>query len=95
MTFPLRLITLHLSHIGFTDGFTFIFILPINRAYPRLSCFGFVLLSGHCALGAPHYATLGKVIGAHFQFNCVARQHADTVYTQFARHVGGDFVTVT
>lgn len=30
MTLPLRLMTLHLSHIGFTDGLTFILISSEN-----------------------------------------------------------------
>ena len=95
MTFPLRLITLHLSHIGFTDGLTFIVILPNNGAIPVCEKFVLLLLRGHCALGAPHDTTLGEVIGAHFQFYRVAGQHSDGVDAKFAGNISGDFVAVT
>lgn len=33
MTLPFLLITLHLSHIGFTEGLTFIIVSPLIQVY--------------------------------------------------------------
>ena len=38
MTLPLRLMTLHFSHMGFTEGLTFIvnYLLNVNALWPRI-----------------------------------------------------------
>ena len=41
---------------------------------------------------AEGYATLGKVIGAHFNSHFVAGQDLDVVHTHLAGDVGNDFV---
>ncbi len=51
ITLPLRLITLHFSQIGFTDGLTFIFSLPFSLIKQQKIAF---------LKGVPRYSTKMK-----------------------------------
>lgn len=67
---PLRLMILHFSQMGLTEGLTFMLKLP-----PLVPLF----LS---LLGAPSDAPLGQVIRRHLQSDLISWQDTDEVHPQ-------------
>ena len=74
ITLPFLLITLHLSHIGFTLGLTFIVDPPKNV---------FVLY----LLIAVDYPALRKVVGRHFDLDFVSLENSDVVDAQLPAEI--------
>ena len=75
---PLRLMILHFSQIGLTDGLTF--ICP------------FLLEFVFSTLAAPGNASPGEIIGRNFDFDFIARIDADEVHTDLAGDLSHDFM---
>ena len=73
MTLPLRLMILHFSHMGFTDGLTFILLTSI-----RERCLSFT---------SPRDPAAGQVVRAHLHRNLVTRQDLDKVHPELAGNV--------
>jgi hypothetical protein len=78
ITLPCRFITLHFSHIGLTDGLTFI-------------AFSSFKLS---ALASPCYASAFQVVGRNLDRYLISGKDPDVVHTQFARYVRQHFMAV-
>src|SRR4051812_14427050 len=92
MTRPCRRITLHLSQIFFTDGWTFTgaALIPVDRA-PAPAPRG---TSGGGLLVAVDDATAGQVVGRELHDHAVLGQDADVVLPHLAADVGEDLVAV-
>ena len=69
MTRPLRLITLHFSQIGFTEGFTFIVLFLLF-----LSCTPFPLFE---TIG---YTATGQVVRCKLNRDLISRQDANEIH---------------
>ena len=80
MILPLRLMILHFSHIFFTEGLTFIVMMP--------PCLWFRLL------GTPCDPALRQIVRGHFHRDFVTGQNADKVHPQLAGNVRQDLVAV-
>ena len=74
---PLRLMILHFSQIGLTDGLTFIcqFLLDLFST-----------------LAAPGDATPGQIIGRNFNLDLIARIDADEVHSNLTGDLSHDFM---
>ena len=83
ITRPLRLMTLHFSQMGFTEGFTFMMLTSFSKhkALPVL-------------LGTPGDPGLGQVVGRHFHRDFVAGQNADEVRPQLTGNMCQNTVAV-
>ena len=75
---PFRLIILHFSHIGFTEGLTFMIFTSFCSARFIAVPLAFYLL------GAPGDAPLGEIVGGNFHRYLIAGQDADVVHAQLA-----------
>ena len=80
MTLPLRLMILHFSHMGFTDGLTFILLTSI-----RERCLSFT---------SPCDPTAGQVIRAHLNRDLVTGQDLDKVHPELAGNMSQNGVSV-
>lgn len=79
MTLPLRLIILHLSHMGFTDGLTFILLPPIEQ----------------CALfTSPCDSASSQIVGRHLNGHLVAGQNLDKVHPELAGNMRQNGVSI-
>src|SRR3954468_1737411 len=87
MTRPCRRITLHLSQIFFTDGWTFTGAAPhsSDRVPPRLCRWAVAV---ERLLVAVDDATAGQVVGRELHDHAVLGQDADVVLTHLAADVG-------
>ena len=99
MTLPFLLMTLHLSHIGFTDGLTFIFLFLRKNSFARIPRCGMSVYcdrTGHSplpwqsVLAAPGDPALREIVRAHFQCDLIARKDADEIHAQLAGDVSQD-----
>ena len=72
MTLPLRLMILHLSHMGFTDGLTFILLPPVEH---------------NALFTSPCDSTPGEIIGRHLNGHLVAGQDLDKVHPELTGNV--------
>ena len=75
---PLRLMILHFSQIGLTDGLTF--ICP------------FLLEFVFSTLAAPGDAAPGQIIGRNFDLDLIARIDADEIHTDLTGDLSHDFM---
>ena len=80
MTLPLRLMILHFSHMGFTDGLTFILLTSIREL--RLS------------FTSPCDPASGQVVRAHLNRDLVTRQDLDKVHPELAGNMCQNNVSV-
>ncbi len=103
MTLPFLLMTLHLSHIGFTDGLTFIFLFLRKNSFARIPRCGMSVYcdrTGHSPLprqsvfAAPGDPALREIVRAHFQFDHISRDDPDIIHTKFSGNVCRDHMTV-
>ncbi len=78
ITIPLRLITLHFSQIGFTDGLTFMLIQ---------SSFMLWLPNNHPLFETVGYASAFQIVRRQFDRDPITRQNPDKVHPNFARHM--------
>jgi hypothetical protein len=78
MTRPLRLIILHFSQIGFTDGLTFMEIPPLVFS----------------ALAAPGDPTAGQIIGRKLDSNFITGIDADKILAHLSRDMRHYLVAV-
>src|SRR3954465_7344926 len=87
MTRPCRRITLHLSQIFFTDGWTFTgaALIPVVRGRPRASV---VTPDRRGSLVAVDDATAREVVGRQLHDHAVLGQDADVVLPHLAADVG-------
>jgi hypothetical protein len=79
MTLPLRLIILHFSQIGLTDGLTFMRIPPL-----RLSS----------ALAAPGDPTTRQIIGRKLDSNFIPRINANEILPHFSGDMRHNLVAI-
>ena len=75
MTRPLRLMILHFSHMGFTDGLTFI-LFNLHMRHTSLQL-----------LTSPGDPALGQIIGRHLNSYLVTGQDLDIVHSELAGNV--------
>ena len=80
ITFPSLLITLHLSHIGLTDGLTFIVISSV-----------FIKRLG---FASPDNSAFRQVVRAHLNLYRITGNDFDVVQSQFARDIRCNRMTV-
>ena len=73
MTRPLRLMTLHFSQIGFTEGFTFIVLFLLF-----LSCTPFPNASA--LFETIGYAATGQVVRCKLNRDLISRQDANEIH---------------
>jgi hypothetical protein len=78
MTRPLRLMILHFSHMGFTDGLTFMVLPPYFAALLR----------------APGNSSAGQVIGRHLDRYLIAGKDADEIHAQLSGDMGKNLMSV-
>ena len=83
ITFPLRLIILHLSQIFLTEGLTFINLYLPKNLQPVFGLFR-----------SPCYAALGQVVWRHLDRDLISRKDTDEVHTKLSGNVGCDQVAV-
>lgn len=85
ITRPLRLMTLHFSQIGLTDGLTFISCsLPFfSERHPGAVYIRFLLrrLRSFETVG---YAATRQIVRSQFQRDLIARQYTNEVHADFA-----------
>ena len=74
MTRPLRLMTLHFSQIGFTEGFTFIVFFLLF-----LSCTPF-FPTPHALFETIGYAATGQVVRCKLNRDLISRQDANKIH---------------
>src|SRR5688572_15299882 len=91
MTRPLRRITLHLSQIFLTLGFTF--MIRLLAVLVPAECRG-PLLSSSALLVAVDDAAARQVVWAQLHDDLVLREDSDVVLTHLARDVGENAVSV-
>ena len=82
ITFPLRLIILHLSQIFLTEGLTFI-IYTSQKIFKPKGLFR-----------SPCNTALGQIVWRHFDRDLVSREYSDKVHTKLPGNVGCDQVSV-
>ena len=92
ITRPLRLITLHFSHIGFTDGRTFMGIPPLRDIDCSSGMPGFARKAS--ALAAPGDSTAGQIIGRELYGHFVAGIDANKIHAHFSADVRHDTVAI-
>jgi len=83
MTFPLRFMILHFSHMGFTEGLTFMILTLHNEVWFRL------------LLTSPGYSAAGEIVRRHLHRYFVARKDPDKIHTELTGDMCQDFVAVT
>ena len=92
MTRPCRRITLHLSQMGLTLGFTFTAVsILLGSALTRAGARQFLSV---CLLVPINDAAPGQVVGRELHYNAVLGQDADVVLPHLAADVGENLVTV-
>ena len=89
ITRPLRRITLHFSHMGFTDGLTFI---VLNHSFQRFVSNSFARGS---LLAAPGDPAAGQVIGRHLHGDLIAGQNPDEIHSEFSGNMRQNCVTIS
>lgn len=103
ITLPLRLITLHFSQIGFTEGLTFIAtvlllgttVQPADMPSAYFTIENSIPVTGTrfpCALsaqllGSPSDSALGQIIGRHLDSHLIARHDTNVVHPQLTGNV--------
>ena len=75
---PLRLMILHFSQIGLTDGLTFICQFLLEFVFSTLA--------------APGDTTPGQIIGRNFDLDLIARIDTDEVHTDLTGDLSHDFM---
>ena len=75
---PLRLMILHFSQIGLTDGLTFICQFLLEFVFSTLA--------------APGDTTPGQIIGRNFDLDLIARIDSDEVHADLSGDLSHDFM---
>ena len=88
MTRPLRRMTLHFSHMGFTDGLTFI---VFNHSFQRFVSFQLKWR----LLTAPGDPAAGQVIRGHLHRHLVAGQNPDEIHSEFSGNMCQNLVSIS
>ena len=70
--------TLHFSHMGFTDGLTFI---VLNHSFQRFVSF---TVRPTRSLAAPGDPAAGQIVRGHLHRDLVAGQNPDEIHSEFS-----------
>ena len=81
--------TLHFSHMGFTDGLTFI---VLNHSFQRFQVISF---AGHSLLAAPGDPAAGQIVRGHLHRDLVAGQNPDEIHSEFSGNMRQNRVSIS
>lgn len=81
ITLPCLLIILHFSHIFFTEGLTFINIIPFLLSKMFNCALSLIKARLFCSPSDP---AAGQVVGRHLYGHLIAGEDADEVHSQLA-----------